>query len=316
MTTALVTGAGGFLGSHVVAELLAATDWNVVATDSFRHNGTSEALAQVATPRVRVARHDLSARFSHLIQASYIVSVASRCSVDESITDPAAFISNNVEAAITVCELARRVQPRLLVHMSTDEVYGPFSPRCEADHRPSSPYAASKAAQEDIINAYARTYGIPAVVVNSANLCGERQSQLAFIPKLIRAAHTGEIVKLHTEQWGGEAKPGTRWYTYAPNVADYLVKMLTNPVPQLGGCARAALRGQQAMSNVEAAEAVSRLTGKKVFYELVDGHAARPGYDQSYATLRDMDWQPRVSFGQGLKSTVEWYQAHPEWLGL
>jgi dTDP-glucose 4,6-dehydratase len=161
----LVTGAGGFVGSHVVRSILDRTDWYVIGVDSFRHNGHFINLVDVVDEnnrnRVTSLVHDLTAPFSRgeratLVEVDYIVNVASYSSVDASIAHPAEFVRNNVELALTVLELCRHVRPQRLIHISTDEVYGSHVHSSIVDHRPSSPYAASKAAQADLVWAYAR----------------------------------------------------------------------------------------------------------------------------------------------------------------
>ena len=310
MTTVLVTGAGGFLGSHIAGHLLKHTDFRVVATDSFRHNGAAERLAHLsAGHRLTVVRHDLTARFQFQAwRPDVIVSVASRCSVDESIASPADSISGNVEAVLTVAELARQARPRITVHLSTDEVYGGEEPG-DGRHFPSNPYSASKAAQEDILRAYARTYGLPVTIVSSANMFGERQSQLAFVPRLIRAAVKGEPVTLHVS--GG--KPGRRWYTYAGNVASFVTSLI--PAGAETAFRHIHLPGQVRLDNDQLRREIEYLTGLPVPHHLTEAASIRPGYDFEYGHLpQEAEWQPGVSAEEGLSRTVKWFLTHQEWL--
>lgn len=314
MTRVLLTGAGGFLGSHILEALLEETDWDVVCTDSLRHNGTTDRLAHLLPHyRVILLRHDLSAPFSpvrcqQLAPLDYIISVASLCQVDQSIADPAGFIRNNVEVALSVLELARELNPRYVVHMSTDEVFGPGRFVHPCAHQPSSPYAASKAAQADIISAYQRTYGIPVSVVSSSNMFGERQSTLAFIPRIMRSLLTGESLDLHMS---GRTQ-GQRHYTYAPNVARYIVRNLAaDPELPFAGVSHVLLPGQCLRGNKDLALQVASLAGRELRYSLVPGSSARPGYDEDYASLPG-SWLPQVSFDEGLERTVQWFLDNPE----
>lgn len=325
MTRVLLTGAGGFVGSHVLEVLLDHTDWDVVAIDSFVHNGTTDRLYDARRP-ARVLPHNLTVPFSPrqldaIGKLDYIVHVASRCSVAESIDDPTDFVRNNIDSTLTVLDLARqqwcwegrdvRLSDHRLVHLSTDEVYGPHRAQSYTDHRPSSPYAASKAAQEDLVHAWGHTYGIPATIVNSANMFGERQSQLAFIPRVIAAVLGGQPIPIHT--WQGQ--PGRRCYTYVRNTAQAIVDYLTSPPEERGATTRTRmpLPGQHEIDNLQLAEQIAGLIGRTLRYAPVSGNSARPGYDPSYGSLGDRAWA-NLSFQDGLERTVKWYVDHPEWL--
>jgi dTDP-glucose 4,6-dehydratase len=246
--TILITGAGGFVGHHFLEHVLATTDWNVVATDSFRHKGRTDRIAQVldAQPlhdwnapekpsyvnwkkRVKVVTHDLCAPFTaqqvRELQATgidYIAAFASESHVDRSISDPVNFCRNNIEIAYTTLELARKLRPTAIVWVSTDEVYGPVAANDFRGHPewasilPSNPYSASKAAQEALAISYWRTYGLPVVIVNCMNMIGERQDLEKYIPLVISKVYKGEEVTIH----GTPGNVGTRHYLHARNLAD------------------------------------------------------------------------------------------------
>jgi dTDP-D-glucose 4,6-dehydratase len=313
--TVLVTGAGGFVGSHVVESLLDRTDWHVIGVDSFRHNGDLVKLLEACghdTSRVTVLVHDLvapigSTTTARLRTVDHVVNVASRSSVDESIADPVTFVRNNVELVLTVLELCRTLRPRRLVHVSTDEVHGPRDVNDVTAHRPSSPYAASKAAQEDLVHAYARTYGIPTTVVRSANMFGERQSQLAFVPRIVDALLSGTTLDVHCH----DGTPGERRYTYVRNVADRIVDELlrvdlTDDVSPVEMSRHVSLPGQARIDNRTLIHTVARLVGATPTYRLVDARDVRPGYDPTYGELNG-SWAPDIDVGEGLRRTVKWF---------
>jgi dTDP-glucose 4,6-dehydratase len=183
------------------------------------------------------------------------------------------------------------------------------------EHRPSSPYAASKAAQEDLVYAWQRTYEIPSTIVTSANMFGERQSLLAYIPKVIGAVLYGQQLPIHT--WRGQ--PGARRYTYVGNTAQAIVEHLTargevasaRPPHRL---LRRTLPGQHRIDNLALAQQIAGLIGQPLRYQPVDGPAVRPGYDPDYGPLvGDAGWAS-FSFTDGLERTVKWFVDHPEWL--
>lgn len=303
----LVTGATGFLGSHVVEKLLD-DNHDVVAVGSLRHNGESLRVVEAitATPdrgEFTWLLHDLAAPFSEtqvrqLGEVDAIVNVASLSSVDASIIDPVGFTQNNVNVVLHTLELARRVRPSCFIHMSTDEVYGSDEPCDALHHRPSSPYAASKSAQEDICRAYALTFNVPVQLVRSANMFGERQSTLAFIPKIVRTLLRRDSVKIHVT----DAGPGVRNYTYVKNVANFIATL-----PNLAGTRfrQHTLRGQATVDNLTLARTIARVAGLQLHYELTRASDVRPGYDVKYALHGD-EWNPSIEFEVGLERTVRY----------
>lgn len=337
MTRLLLTGAGGFIGHHVLEHVLSVTDWQVDCTDSFRHKGKTDRIAQVlgngpAGPtgwrsRVRVVTHDLAAPFTprsagRFAGCDYLIAMASESHVDRSIDDPVPFVVNNVQVILNTLELARQVRPRHVIVISTDEVYGPVESG-EAHQEwapiiPSNPYSASKAAQEAIAISYWRTYGLPVTIVNCMNLFGERQDPEKYLPMLIRRISQGETVNIH----GTEGNIGTRHYLHARNLADALVHILTAlpPVqfPHAGRPQRFNIASPDPTSNLDLAQMVAAITGRPLEYTLTDFHSARPGHDPHYGLdpgkLTAAGWKPPVDFAESLERTVKWSLKHEEWL--
>ncbi len=337
MTRVLLTGAGGFVGSHVLEHLLTVTPWQVIATDSFRHKGKTDRIAQVLErkphwrPRVSVVTHDLSAPLSEQTvyqtrPLDYIIAVASESHVARSISDPVPFIRNNVNVALTTLEFAREVKPKAVIWVSTDEVYGPepfvdgqLVPQEEwAPILPSNPYSASKAAQEAIAFSYWRTYGVPTVIVNCMNMFGERQDPEKFLPMLIRGISAGATVTIH----GSELEMGTRHYLHARNLADGIVYILRELPPAAYGAAdrpdRYNVVGPDRISNLDLAHKVAKILGRPLHFRLVDFQSARPGHDAHYglnpAKLTAAGWKPPVDFEESLQRTVRWSLINNEWL--
>ena len=347
----LLTGAGGFIGAHVLEHLLESTDWWIVCTDSFRHKGKTDRISDVLNTdtgvcgprerreRVKVIMHDLRAPIStqmkdQLGDINYILAVASESHVDRSITEPVEFIRNNTEVALSTLEFAKEHIPlEHLIWVSTDEVYGPITGT--HDHKewapilPSNPYSASKAAQEAMAIAYWRTYGVPLTIVNCMNLIGERQDPEKYLPMLISRISNGEKVQVH----GSKEEIGTRHYLHARNLADAMLFLLRkNPPlwsPVIPGLPpvmddavlmpnRYNVVGPDRVNNLELAVMVSEIIGKPLKYRLVDFHRMRPGHDAHYgldpAKLTDRGWKPPISFTDSLERTVRWTLAHPEWV--
>jgi dTDP-glucose 4,6-dehydratase len=355
MTRILITGASGFAGHHFLEHVLSATDWDVVATGSFRHRGTSDRIAQVlngrpvpgrAVPghldwwldRTTVLTHDLTAPFSpqalHRIAGAdgldYLIGMASMSHVDTSITDPVAFVENNMSVALNTLEAARQLRPKAVVMISTDEVYGPVQPgqahREWAPALPSNPYAASKTAQEAVSISYWRTYGVPVIITNTMNLIGERQHPEKFVPMVIRRVLAGQPVTIH----GSPGAIGSRHYLHARNMADAVVFLLSQarpaafPAHALPGAVTADrpdrynIASAERIDNLALAQMIAGYTGLPLRYRLEDFHSVRPGHDPHYGLdpgkINALGWKPPVPFRTSLAKTVRWTMAHREWL--
>jgi len=336
MTTVLLTGASGFVGSHVLRHILANTDWNVVCLVSFRHRGITDRIRMAVAgydddfKRVKVLKHDLTAPISPVLsheigKIDYVLNVASDSHVDRSIEEPVPFIENNVSLVCNMLEWARFSDIEKFVHVSTDEVYGP-APVGHA-HRewmdqyfPSNPYSASKAAQESIAYSYWRTYGVPLIITNTMNIIGEMQDPEKFIPMIMKKVIAGETVTIHAAPTG---EIGSRFYLHARNQADALLHALTQPTPAYGETQapqKFHVVGEREVDNLEMAELVASYVGKPLNYELVDFHSSRPGHDLRYALdggkIANTGWKAPLSLEQSLERTVQWTLDHPEWLTL
>jgi dTDP-glucose 4,6-dehydratase len=168
----------------------------------------------------------------------------------------------------------------------------------DGHHMPSSPYSASKAAQEDICNAWQWTFHVPGSIIRSANMFGERQSELAFIPRIVRAIAEDRSLPIHVDPNG---KPGVRNYSYVGNVARYLANCATADSTRVH--INATLRGQMTLDNFSLALNVAAILDRELKYEFIDATIDRPGYDVKYE-LHGYDWMPEIGVGEALRRTV------------
>jgi dTDP-glucose 4,6-dehydratase len=337
----LLTGASGFVGSTVLTHLLAETQWHIVCPVSYRHHGDGARINAIldAHPekrhRVDVIAHDLALPITPLLAdrigpIDYLWNIASESHVDRSLTDPVPFVRNNVELMLNVLEYARVAKPRLMLHMSTDEVFGP-APAGYRHHewdsiRPSNPYAASKAAQEAIAYSYWRALGVPLITTNTMNLLAPApQATEKFIPKIARAIYRGEKLTVHASPDGVS---GSRCWVDARDFAAawlWLTKRFDSDdtvtyYPLLPDAPhRYNIVGEEA-SNLDVALRMAAAAGRTLDYELIDYHGQRPGHDHRYALdgtkLAELGWPGPRPLDDSLRDIVKWYADNPQWLDV
>lgn len=337
MTTALVTGASGAIGAHMLAHLLENTDWLIVATDSFRHKGYFDRLTAIADDyvdfheRVTVLPHDLTVPFTgreieKIGRVDHVIHLASLSDVQASIDDPVPFIRNNVDITLNMLEFARVAKPQTFIMFSTDEVYGPDTADGTGHPEwdvilPSNPYSASKAAQEAIAIAYWRSYGVPVIITNTMNNFGEMQDASKYTAMLQKRLQAGETVTVHA---ASDGQIGSRYYLHSRDAADAVLFILRNTTPtlhqpgELDRPDRYNIVGDAQINNLELAEIVSDLLGLPLDVEMVDFHSEQPGHDLHYgldgSKLFALGWKAPLGFDAGMKRTIAWQQEHPEWM--
>ncbi len=330
----LITGIGGFIGSHFLSHILVNTDWEVVGIDSWRHKGLSERLTdsehyQKHKQRVTIYTHDLSAPLSDILidkigHVDYVVNFASDSHVDRSITVPVPFVLNNVNVALNMLEYARVAKPEKFIQISTDEVYGATDGKVThsewASILPSNPYSASKACQEALAISYWRTYGVPVIITNVMNTAGEYQSSEKYVPMVIKKILNGEKVQVHYDPKTGE--PGSRFWLHARNTSDAVLFLLNNvkapQFPESDRPERFNIVGEKRISNLDIAKLIAEVMGKELQYELVDAHSSRPGHDPHYGLcgkkLENYGYKFPVNLLESMKKMIQWTLNNPRWL--
>ncbi|MFN8543057.1 MAG: dTDP-glucose 4,6-dehydratase [Candidatus Binatia bacterium] len=316
----LVTGAAGFIGTNFVRGALAAAAGRpverLVAVDLLTYAGNFANVADLAAdPRFRFVRADVAdgAAMAALVREERIdvlVHFAAESHVDRSIVDHTPFLRTNVQGTLALLEAVRGAAGfRRFLHVSTDEVYGSIaSGRAAEDwpNRPSSPYAASKAAADGFVQAYATTHGLPTVITRCSNNYGPYQFPEKLIPLFVTNAIDGEPLPLYGDgmnvrDWiHVDDHCAALWHVLGLDVTDGSVFNVS---------------AQNEVANRLITEAILELTGRD--QHLVRYVADRPGHDRRYALdstrLRDAGWTPARDFREGLAATVDWYRANRPW---
>lgn len=313
MSRLLVTGAAGFIGSHFVLRHVQSHPKDVIVVlDKLTYAADKKFLDPVASAitfvQGDIADRDLVMKIVKEHGIDTIVDFAAETHVDRSIDDPFPFLHTNVLGVQSLIEVCRKNPALKFLHVSTDEVYGDLDdtdpPKNSGDPlRPSSPYAASKAAGDLLIQAAARTYGIQAAISRCTNNYGPHQALEKFIPTVIRTAVKGQPVPIYAE---GRNK---RDWLYVTDHTDALETMLATPWA-FGDCHIFNVSADSEQRNIDVAKLI--LKELKKSESLLSFVKDRPGHDWRYALdssdTRALGWKPAVSFEQGLKMTVEWYR--------
>jgi len=319
----LVTGAAGFIGTNFVRQALARPGRSggpavarLVAVDLLTYAGNYANLAGLeADPRFRFVRLDIAERepIAALVRderIEVVVNFAAESHVDRSILDHGPFLRTNVHGTLALLEAVRgRAGVGRFLQVSTDEVYGSIPAGRAAEDwptRPSSPYAASKAAADSFVQAYAATYGVPAVITRCSNNYGPYQFPEKLIPLFVTNALDGAPLPLY-----GDGMNVRDWIHVEDHVeALWQVLGLSDAAGQVFN-----ISAENEVPNRVVTDRVLGLLGGPE--RLIRYVADRPGHDRRYALdsarLRATGWRPRRSFDEGLASTIAWYRERRAW---
>jgi dTDP-glucose 4,6-dehydratase len=339
----LVTGGAGFIGGAVVRRLLRESDALVFNLDKCGYASDLTSIERVLAELgpggltadgqnrhqlLRVDLTDAEATAAAVRQADpdLVMHLAAESHVDRSIEGPGAFIDSNVTGTFHLLQAVRAHWQALpkerqvlfrFHHISTDEVFGSlgaegrFSETTPYD--PRSPYSASKAASDHLVNAWHHTYGLPVVLTNCSNNYGPWQFPEKLIPVVILKAAAGEPIPLY-----GDGQNVRDWL-YVEDHADALLLAATQGQVGRSYC----VGGHGERTNKQVVETICQQLdqlspGGAPHSQLITPVTDRPGHDRRYAIdptriSTELGWQPRQSFDEGLAATVSWYLEHQSW---
>lgn len=308
----LVTGGAGFIGSNFVRYVLANTDDEVVVLDKLTYAGRMENLAEHEdNPRfsfVHGAIEDREVVDGALAGCDAIVNFAAESHVDRSIEEPDAFIQTDVFGTHVLLEAARAVDLPRYLQISTDEVYGSIDEGTfteESPIEPSSPYSASKAGGDMLVQAYQRTYGTPTLITRASNNYGPFHYPEKLIPLCILNAFAGDKLPVY-----GDGMQVRNWLfveDHCSGVYTALTKGEIGEVYNIGG--------PDECPNIEVVKRIVELTGRDE--SLIEYVTDRPGHDVRYSLssekIRGLGWEAQTNFEEGLERTVQWYRDNEAW---
>lgn len=308
----LVTGGAGFIGSEFVRQLVQHR-YKIYVIDSLTYAGNLDSIRNVIDKInfecIDIRNGNKLKEYFARIDVDAVVNFAAETHVDNSIDAPNIFLETNILGTFNLLELARKHQFRFL-QVSTDEVYGSIKSGefYENDKlNPSSPYSASKASAELLVNAYLTTYSIDALGVRCSNNYGPYQNAEKLIPRFISMASRGLKVPVY-----GTGKNVREWIHVTDSVSGIRKVLEFGKTGEFYNISSGVFR-----NNLEVTMEILKYFGfSESQMEFVED---RLGHDFRYAINSDkirneLGWIPRIDFEYGLKSTIDWYISNPSYL--
>lgn len=332
----LVTGGAGFIGSNFILDWLAQSEEAVINLDKLTYAGNLQNLAALMDdPRHIFIQGDIgdSEQVSKLIaqyQPRAVINFAAESHVDRSILGPEAFIQTNIVGTFRLLEAVLAYWKTLdepsknsfrFLHVSTDEVYGSLETDEAAftetnRYQPSSPYSASKASSDHLVNAFHKTYGLPVLTTNCSNNYGPFQFPEKLIPLMIANALAGKSLPVY-----GDGRQIRDWL-YVTDHCSALCRVLEAGKPgeiyNIGGWNEKA--------NIEIVQTIcvllkelTRASSDTNYLDLITYVKDRPGHDRRYAIdarkiEQELGWKPSETFETGIRKTVQWYLDNQDWV--
>ena len=309
-----VTGGAGFIGSNYVEHLFQNVEGvtGVTIYDKFTYAANPKNYQEfVRDPRLSVIKGDICD--SKLLEKSmaghdFVVHFAAESHVDRSIDDAAAFVKTNVLGTFRVLEASHKVGIRTVIHVSTDEVYGSLS-EGSADEtfplQPNSPYAASKASSDLLARSYFVTHGLDVRTTRCCNNYGKNQYPEKVIPVFINKLRTGSRLPIYGD--GTNVREWIHVSDHARGIQTVLEKGSSGEIYNIGTGSH--------LSNNDLASEIIKILGldenMKSYVTDRQGHDFR--YSVDSRRIESLGFERKISFIDGLKATINWYDANAGW---
>lgn len=316
MTTILVTGGAGFIGSCFVRYMLKQhPDYKIINLDALTYCGNLENLDDVKdNPNYRFVHGNICDKklVPELVeQVDAIVNFAAESHVDNSIKHPEIFVETNVQGTLNLLQSAKEFKIEKYLQVSTDEVYGTLGKSGYFTETtplaPNSPYSASKAGADMLVRAYHETYGLPTLNTRCSNNYGPYQYPEKLIPFFISQLLKGEKVPVYGD--GLNVRDWLYVYDHCSAIDTVLHKGKIGEVYNIGG--------HNEKTNMEITHLILDAMGKDE--SSIKYVQDRLGHDKRYAICNDkiqseLGWEPSLTFEEGIKITIDWYLNNQDWM--
>ena len=304
----LVTGGLGFIGSNFILKLLNETnEFDIINVDAELYGANQKNLDSIKNhKKYEFVKGNITNKrlMEELIsKCDAVVNFAAESFVDRSINNADPFLVSNIRGAFTILDIITK-QKKRMIQISTDEVFGSLSTGTadeQTKFNPSSPYAATKAAAELLINSFSVTYNPDVVITRCTNNYGPRQFPEKLIPKTIILAKQGKNIPIY-----GNGKNLRDWI-FVEEHCDAVYEILMNG--KSGQTYNISANNE--INNLEIVNKILEIMGKSS--DLIEFVEDRPGHDQRYSLdsskiKNEFGWSTKINFEEGLRKTIEWYE--------
>lgn len=316
MTTLLVTGGAGFIGSCFVRHILNKyPDYKLINLDALTYAGNIENLDDVKNnPNYKFVHGNICDKrlVRELVaESDCVLNFAAESHVDRSITGPEIFVETNVQGTLNLLQASKELGVERFLQVSTDEVYGTLGKDGyfyeTTPLAPNSPYSASKASADLLVRAYYETYKMPVLNTRCSNNYGPYQYPEKLIPFFISKLRRGEKVPVYGD--GLNVRDWLYVYDHCEAIDVVLHKGNVGEVYNIGG--------HNEKTNLEITKIILEAMGKDESY--IEYVQDRLGHDRRYAISNDkitseLGWEPSVTFEQGIRLTIDWYLNNIDWI--
>jgi len=316
MTTILVTGGAGFIGSCYVRHILNKhPEYRIINIDALTYCGNLENLKDIENnPNYQFVHGNICDRdlIRTLVrECDCVVNFAAESHVDNSIKHPEIFVETNVQGTLNLLQACKEIGIERYLQVSTDEVYGTLGKTGyfyeTTPLAPNSPYSASKAGADLLVRAYYETYKLPVLNTRCSNNYGPYQYPEKLIPFFISRLLRGEKVPVYGD--GMNVRDWLYVYDHCEAIDEVLHKGQIGQVYNIGG--------HNEKTNLEITHLILEAMGKDE--SSIEYVQDRLGHDRRYAISNDkitaeLGWEPSVTFEQGIKMTIDWYLKNQDWI--
>jgi dTDP-glucose 4,6-dehydratase len=304
----LITGGLGFIGSNFILEVLKNNpNYEITNVDASLYGSNKMNLSEIENNHnyklVTGNITDKTLMEKLISKHDIIINFAAESFVDRSILDAKPFLDSNVTGVFTILEILKKYKKKL-IHVSTDEVFGSLKNET-ADEKfrfnPSSPYSATKASSELLINSYHLTYDCDCIITRCTNNYGPRQFPEKLIPKVIFLATQNKKIPIY-----GNGKNVRDWI-FVNDHCNAIFEVLEKG--ESGESYN--ISSKYELDNITIVETILEIMGKSL--DLIEFVEDRPGHDFRYSLdsskiSKEIGWKNKTSFEEGIKKTIKWYQ--------